>query len=117
MVARATARWGRAVSIEPLRAPFPYPGGKRRIASVVWQALGNCRVYVEPFFGSGAVLLSRPHAPRIETVNDADGLLVHFWRSLRADPEAVAQHADYPVSEIDLHGRHRELVRRAGGGP
>jgi len=58
-----------------LRAPFPYPGGKRRIADVVWAALGNPRNYIEPFFGSGAVLLARPHAPQIETVNDANGLL------------------------------------------
>mgnify|MGYP000954199639 FL=1 len=58
-----------------LRAPFPYPGGKSRIADVVWAALGNPRNYIEPFFGSGAVLLARPHAPQIETVNDADGLL------------------------------------------
>lgn len=71
-------------------------------------------MYVEPFFGSGAVLLSRPSEPGIETVNDADGLLVHFWRALRAAPSEVAWHADYPVSEIDLHARHRELVRRAG---
>lgn len=96
-----------------LRAPFPYAGGKRRIADLVWRALGEPRVYVEPFFGSGAVLLARPSEPEIETVNDVDGLLVHFWRSMRAAPAEVARHADYPVSEIDLHARHRELVRRA----
>lgn len=96
-----------------LRAPFPYAGGKSKIAHVVWGALGNPRVYVEPFFGSGAVLLARPHEPGIETVNDFDGLLVHFWRAISLAPAEVARHADYPVSEIDLHARHRELVRRA----
>lgn len=96
-----------------LRAPFPYPGGKRRAAELVWRALGDCRVYVEPFFGSGAVLLSRPSDPGLETVNDLDGLLVHFWRALRDAPAEVARHADYPVSEIDLHARHKVLVRRA----
>lgn len=96
-----------------LRAPFPYAGGKSKIAHVVWGALGNPRVYVEPFFGSGAVLLSRPHDAGIETVNDFDGLLVHFWRAISLAPAEVARHADYPVSEIDLHARHRELVRRA----
>jgi hypothetical protein len=79
----------------------------------VWGALGDPRVFVEPFFGSGAVLLARPHEPGIETVNDADGLLVHFWRAISLAPAEVARHADYPVSEIDLHARHRELVRRA----
>jgi DNA adenine methylase len=96
--------------IESLRAPFPYPGGKRRIAHAVWSALGNVRVYVEPFFGSGAVLLNRPHEPGIETINDVDGLLCNVWRALQAAPADVARHADFPVSEIDLHARHRELV-------
>lgn len=96
-----------------LRAPFPYAGGKSKVAHLVWAALGKPRVYVEPFFGSGAVLLSRPSAPEIETVNDVDGLLVHFWRALRTAPAEVARHADYPVSELCLHARHRELVRRA----
>lgn len=96
-----------------LRAPFPYAGGKRLIASAVWDALGDCRVYVEPFFGSGAVLLNRPHAPGIETVNDRDGLLANVWRALQRRPLEVAEYADYPVSELDLFARHQELVDRA----
>lgn len=45
---------------EFLAAPFPYFGGKARIADRVWQALGKVDHYLEPFFGSGAVLLRRP---------------------------------------------------------
>ena len=93
-----------------LVAPFPWFGGKSRAASLVWDALGNVANYVEPFFGSGAVLLARPHAPGTETVNDRSAFLANFWRALRADPDAVAEHADYPVSELDLHARHRWLV-------
>jgi DNA adenine methylase len=95
-----------------LDAPFPWFGGKKPVAGKVWAALGNVEHYVEPFFGSGAVLLSRPHAPKVETVNDADGLLANFWRSVRADPEAVAHHADWPTNEADLHARHLWLVSR-----
>lgn len=95
-----------------LTAPFPYPGGKRRAAALVWQALGSPRHYIEPFFGSGAVLLARPHAPAIETVNDADALLCNFWRAVQRAPAETARHADYPVCELDLHARHAELVRR-----
>ena len=42
------------------KAPFPWFGGKARIAAQVWQRFGDVRNYVEPFFGSGAVLLNRP---------------------------------------------------------
>lgn len=98
-------------------APFPYFGGKSRAASLVWSALGRVQNYVEPFFGSGAVLLARPRetwatpdAPGTETVNDRSRFLANFWRALAANPDAVAAHCDWPVNETDLHARHRWLV-------
>lgn len=95
-----------------LKAPFPYFGGKSRIADLVWQRFGIVENYVESFFGSGAVLLACPHPGHTETVSDADGLLANFWRALQFDPDAVAFYADWPVNEADLHARHRWLVDR-----
>ena len=37
-----------------MKAPFPYFGGKSSVASLVWDALGQPKHYIEPFFGSGA---------------------------------------------------------------
>lgn len=92
--------------------PFSWFGGKSRIAPRIWDALGDVPHYVEPFAGSLATLLLRPHAPQVETVNDADAYLCNFWRSTQRDPEAVAHHADWPCNEIDLHARHDWLVSR-----
>lgn len=95
-------------------APFPWFGSKRRVAAEVWQGLGDVTSYVEPFAGTAAVLLRRPdeHSwwDRTETINDADGLLVNFWRAVQHDPESVAHYADWPVTENDLHARHAWLV-------
>lgn len=94
-----------------LKAPFPYFGGKSSIASDVWERFGDVRNYVEPFFGSGAVLLNRPEPfAGTETVNDLCGFVSNFWRALQADPEAVASFADWPVNENDLHARHVWLL-------
>ena len=99
-----------------MKAPFPYFGGKSMVADEVWARFGDVRNFCEPFFGSGAVLLARPDAhewwDRIETVNDADGLLANFWRATKLDPDAVAEAADHPVTECDLHARHLWLVGR-----
>ena len=97
-----------------LSAPFPWFGGKSRVADLVWQRFGNAPNYVEPFFGSGAVLLGRPGGPGIETVNDKDGFVANFWRAIKADPEAVARYADWPVNENDLHARHAWLTPLQG---
>jgi len=95
-----------------LRAPFPWFGGKSRAADLIWPRFGDVPNYVEPFFGSGAVLLARPHAPRIETVNDVDALICNFWRAIKISPEETALHADGPVDEADMHSKHRWLVSR-----
>jgi hypothetical protein len=93
-----------------LRAPFPWFGGKSLAAEVIWRAFGRVPNYVEPFAGSLAVLLARPHAPKVETANDKDGLICNFWRAVQADPDEVARWANWPVNEADLHARHLWLV-------
>lgn len=103
-------------SAEVLRAPFPYFGGKRRAAPLIWNALGDPGGYVEPFAGSAAVLLARPAVKgrRVETINDADGWLVNMWRAIQQSPEEVAMHAAGPVTEIDYHARLAWLHERRG---
>lgn len=95
-----------------LKAPFPYFGGKSKVAALIWERFGAVKNYVEPFFGSGAVLLARPDFPCLETVNDADGFVANFWRAIAIDPAAVAYWADWPVIENDLEARHAWLVAR-----
>lgn len=95
-----------------MKAPFIYFGGKRKVAHLVWDALGDVANYVEPFAGSLAVLLERPPSDKIwiETVNDADHFLSNFWRALANSPREVARWADWPVNEDDLFARHMWLV-------
>lgn len=97
-----------------LKAPFPYFGGKRRAAPLIWEALGDPGGYIEPFAGSAAALLARPAVSgrRIETLNDADGWLVNTWRAIRWAPDEVAHHAAWPISEIDHHARQAWLQER-----
>src|SRR3990172_6244182 len=95
-----------------MKAPFPYFGGKSTIAHVVWQYLGQPKHYIEPFFGSGAVLLNRPnHNPKIhlETINDKDGFISNVWRALQKNPDEVAKYCDYPVNHADLSARQKYL--------
>lgn len=99
-------------------------GGKSRVAHLVWKRFGNVRTYVEPFYGSGAVALARQvelarlgidwqPGQTIETVNDADCYLANFWRAVKYSPDEVAELADWPVNEADLHARHGWLVAQS----
>lgn len=92
-------------------SPCPIFGGKSKVADLVWRHFGAVTNYVEPFAGSGAVLLARPTPFKgVETLNDWDCYLANAWRAFQAAPDEVAAYADWPVSEVDLHARHRYLV-------
>lgn len=61
-----------------LKAPFPWFGGKSKVSDLVWSRFGDVPNYIEPFFGSGAVLLGRPHEASTETINDLDCMVANF---------------------------------------
>ena len=97
--------------MEKIHPPYTWFGGKRKVADLVWSAIGDVDNYVEPFFGGGAVYLLRPHTPRVETINDYDGFVCNFWRAVHADPVELAKEINWPVNEIALEARHRYLCR------
>ena len=109
---------------DDIKPIFPWFGGKSKVAHIVWERFGDTPNYVEPFAGSLAVLLRRPHDPGVETVNDLDGHICNFWRAAKHDPEQLASYADFPVNENELHARHAYCVsqtdalsRRLEGSP
>jgi DNA adenine methylase len=79
--------------------PFAYYGGKTTLAPTIANLLPEHEHYVEPFAGSLAVLLAKAPS-RYETVNDLDGDLVAFWRTLRDRPEELTR-----VATLTPHSR------------
>ncbi len=98
------------------KAPFPFFGGKSSIANVVWQYLGDCHMYIEPFFGSGAVLLNRPNIPTggNEIVCDKDGFIANVCRAIQFSPDEVAKWCDWPTNHADLSARKATLIKNEG---
>lgn len=95
-------------------APYPWFGGKGRIADIVWDRFGNPDCYIEPFFGSGAVFLRRPiditrKTSFVEIINDIDGNITNFWRAIKQAPSLVAKSSDRPINELDLHAVGQQL--------
>ena len=59
-----------------------YPGSKWRIAKQITRYIPEHHTYVEPYFGSGAVLFTKSPSA-IETVNDLDDVVVNFFECVR----------------------------------
>ena len=66
-----------------------YPGAKWGLAQWIIDHFPAHHSYLEPFFGSGGVLFTKPRS-RIETVNDLDDDVVNLFRWIRDDPEKLA---------------------------
>lgn len=72
-----------------MKAVMKYPGSKWSIADWIISFFPEHHSYLEPFFGSGAVLFNKPRS-NIETVNDLDGNVVNLFEWIRKDPERLA---------------------------
>ena len=72
-----------------MKAVMKYPGSKWSIAKWIINFFPEHHSYLEPFFGSGAVLFNKPRS-NIETVNDLDGNVVNLFEWIKKDPEKLA---------------------------
>lgn len=72
-----------------MKCTLKYPGAKNRIAGWICEYIPLHDVYLEPYFGSGAVFFNKVLA-RIETINDIDGNVVNYFRVIREKPEKLA---------------------------
>lgn len=72
-----------------MKAIFKYPGSKWRIANWIISYFPEHHSYLEPYFGSGAVLFNKSRS-KIETVNDLDRNVVNLFEWIKKDPERLA---------------------------
>ena len=82
-----------------MKTPCSYYGGKSRIATQIVPHIMAIphTVYVEPFFGGGAVLYAKGKIDRgnshyyREAINDLNKQLITFWRVAREQPSELAR--------------------------
>ena len=89
-----------------------WPGAKWSIADKIVQLLPQHKIYLEPFFGSGAVFFSK--APcNTEIINDLDGDIVNLFKCIRDYPEELAKLIEFtPYSRQE----YKESYNREGNG-
>lgn len=72
-------------SVDPVRPPAGYIGGKRRLAARLVERIAAVphRTYCEPFVGMGGVFFRRMAAPPAEVINDRNGEVANLFRILQ----------------------------------
>lgn len=90
---------------DKMKCVLKYPGAKNRIANWICEYIPEHEVYLEPYFGSGAVFFSKFPA-RIETLNDLDGNVVNYFQVIRENWEKLA-------AQLEMTPYSREEYYRA----
>lgn len=91
-----------------MKPVIKYPGAKWSLAERIISRFPPHHSYLEPFFGSGAVLFNKPRS-HIETVNDLDGEVVNLFRCIREAPERLAREVYFtPYSREVFEKGYRE---------
>ena len=85
------------------KPPFPWIGGKEKIAPYILQLFPpKLKQYVEPFGGSGAVLLALPPDPnRLDIYNDLDAELVNLFSCIKECSNVLLRELKF----LPIHGR------------
>ncbi|WP_128478350.1 DNA adenine methylase [Halorussus pelagicus] len=86
-----------------LQTPFPYVGGKSRLADWICAHLSDHQRYVEVFGGAASVLFHKTPAPE-EVYNDLNTDCTHFFETVRDQPDALADwlaDVDYTEERFD----------------
>ncbi len=73
-----------------MRQVLKYPGSKWKIAGELSRLLPPHHSYVEPFFGSGALLFNKKPSD-IETINDLDHDVINLFLCIQEEPEKLAK--------------------------
>jgi DNA adenine methylase len=66
-----------------------YPGAKWKLANWIIEQMPKHHVYLEPYFGSGAVLFNKEPS-KIETINDINDDIINFFKVCREHPNELA---------------------------
>ena len=67
-----------------MKTPINYYGGKQNMLKHILPIIPHHRLYVEPFFGGGAVFWAKPPS-KSECVNDLNENLITFYRQLKTN--------------------------------
>lgn len=71
-----------------MKSLLRYPGSKWNLASKIVELLPEHKSYLEPYFGSGAVLFTKSPSA-IETVNDLNDDVVNLFEIVRDRPQEL----------------------------
>jgi len=91
-----------------MKPPISYYGAKNNMLPHILPLIPQHKVYVEPFFGSGAVFWAKPKS-KVEVINDINDNLINFYRVMKTDFEALQREIECTLHSRSLYEKSKEI--------
>lgn len=98
----------KSMSTNIIKPPFPYAGSKLRLVDKIVPLLPYTDTYIEPFGGSGAVLLNREPSS-FEVFNDRYGAITDFYMVLK-DQTKLSRLCE--LCEFSIHSKEEWIFNK-----
>lgn len=97
-----------------IKTPVSWMGNKTSVLHILYALFPlNYERYIEPFGGSGAVLLGKKKPDKFEVYNDYNHNLVNLFRCMRDRPLAfIKELGFYPLNSRDDFNAIRDFFRQ-----
>lgn len=91
-----------------MKTPISYYGGKQSMLKHILPLIPEHKVYIEPFFGGGAVFWSKPQSD-VEIINDYNENVVNFYRELKSNYAELKRLIDATPYSRDVY-KHAMVI-------
>lgn len=91
-----------------MKTPITYYGGKQNLVREITAMIPPHRIYVEPFFGGGAVFFAKRKS-FLECINDTNDLLITFYEQCVNNFEALQQRIQHTLHSEREHQKARRI--------
>ncbi|GIZ15269.1 DNA adenine methylase [Capnocytophaga catalasegens] len=78
------------------RTPISYYGGKQTMLPYILPLIPEHQVYIEPFFGGGAVFWAKQPS-KVEIINDFNANVINFYEVVKTDFQALTSLIDKSI--------------------
>ncbi|MHB1418703.1 MAG: DNA adenine methylase [Bacillota bacterium] len=90
-----------------MNSPILWTGGKSKLRKKILEKIPPHKIYVEPFFGSGAIFFAK-EPTAIEIINDIDQDLINFFEVVRTRLPELQERFQYIVRGRALFEAYRK---------
>lgn len=96
-----------------MKAPFGWMGGKTKTAKQIVELMADHSIYVEPFFGSGAVFFEKGYKNVTnnslyrEVVGDENSNITNFFKQLRKNGDKMTEMLQFFEYSEDVYAKSK----------